>query len=158
MQTCVPKLIGRCRSCRTVGLIFNDIHASRIDWLKLWTFFTDPPSTHGPILLTPVSSTELPVRSPSFFSSQSPPLITAFASWYRITNGIFLPSFIVWGRGSADDKPVLIGVLSALEVMLEGGFRPSRGIVLSFGFDEVSQSQGTIYRYHFQHCCIEETN
>ncbi|KAJ7597918.1 hypothetical protein C8J56DRAFT_921402, partial [Mycena floridula] len=42
----------------------------------------------------------------------------------------------IWGRGSADDKSGLIGILSAIEILLEKGFKPARTIVLAFGFDE----------------------
>ncbi|KAI0352309.1 carboxypeptidase S [Trametes cingulata] len=42
----------------------------------------------------------------------------------------------IWGRGTADDKCGLIGVLSAVESLLERGFEPTRGAVLAFGFDE----------------------
>ncbi|KAI0038762.1 carboxypeptidase S [Auriscalpium vulgare] len=42
----------------------------------------------------------------------------------------------VWGRGSLDDKSGLIGILSAVESLLEANFTPTRSIVLSFGFDE----------------------
>ncbi|ETW78967.1 Metallo peptidase M20 [Heterobasidion irregulare TC 32-1] len=42
----------------------------------------------------------------------------------------------VWGRGSSDDKSGLIGVMSTIESLLEKDFHPTRGIVLSFGFDE----------------------
>ncbi|KAG7095530.1 hypothetical protein E1B28_006267 [Marasmius oreades] len=42
----------------------------------------------------------------------------------------------VWGRGSSDDKSGLIGVLAAVEFLLEQGFKPARTVVLSFGFDE----------------------
>lgn len=42
----------------------------------------------------------------------------------------------VWGRGSSDDKTLLIADLEAVERLLSEGFRPQRSVVLSFGFDE----------------------
>ncbi|KAG6330630.1 hypothetical protein ID866_8460 [Astraeus odoratus] len=42
----------------------------------------------------------------------------------------------VWGRGSSDDKSGLIGIMSAVETMLANGYRPTRTVVLAFGFDE----------------------
>ncbi|TFK33516.1 hypothetical protein BDQ12DRAFT_715813 [Crucibulum laeve] len=42
----------------------------------------------------------------------------------------------VHGRGSNDDKNCVIGILSALERLLEGGWIGRRGIVLAFGADE----------------------
>ncbi|KAI0032671.1 carboxypeptidase S [Vararia minispora EC-137] len=42
----------------------------------------------------------------------------------------------VWGRGSADDKAMLIGLLSAVEMLLEQEFKPARTVILAYGFDE----------------------
>ncbi|KAG0709282.1 hypothetical protein DFH29DRAFT_1074996 [Suillus ampliporus] len=49
----------------------------------------------------------------------------------------------LWGRGSCDDKSGLIGIMSAIETMLESGFKPTRTVVIASSFDEeVSGSQG----------------
>ncbi|KAK4046897.1 hypothetical protein OIO90_006405 [Microbotryomycetes sp. JL221] len=42
----------------------------------------------------------------------------------------------IWGRGAADCKNTLIGILSAIEKLAEEDFKPRRTIVLSFGTDE----------------------
>ncbi|TCD60651.1 hypothetical protein EIP91_009738 [Steccherinum ochraceum] len=42
----------------------------------------------------------------------------------------------LWGRGSSDDKNGLIGILSVIEILLEKDFKPTRSVVLAFGFDE----------------------
>ncbi|EJD07406.1 carboxypeptidase S [Fomitiporia mediterranea MF3/22] len=42
----------------------------------------------------------------------------------------------IWGRGSVDDKNGLIGIMMTIETLLSINFRPSRKIVLTFGFDE----------------------
>jgi len=42
----------------------------------------------------------------------------------------------IWGRGSTDDKSGLIGIFTSVETLLEKGFKPTRTIVLAFGFDE----------------------
>jgi Gly-Xaa carboxypeptidase len=42
----------------------------------------------------------------------------------------------LWGRGSCDDKSGLIGIMSAIESMLENGFKPARTVVIASGFDE----------------------
>lgn len=44
----------------------------------------------------------------------------------------------IWGRGSIDCKNMLIGELQAIEKLLSEGYKPERGVVLSFGFDEES--------------------
>ncbi|EFX06299.1 vacuolar carboxypeptidase [Grosmannia clavigera kw1407] len=57
-----------------------------------------------------------------------------FAGHY---DGTFL-----WGRGAADCKNVLVGLLSVLEDLLaQSAFAPRRTIVLSFGFDEETGGQ-----------------
>lgn len=49
----------------------------------------------------------------------------------------------VWGRGSMDCKNSLVGILSAVEALLEAGFSPRRTLLLSFGFDEeISGARG----------------
>ena len=43
----------------------------------------------------------------------------------------------VWGRGSTDDKSGTIGILAAIELLLESGkFEPKRSIVVALGIDE----------------------
>ncbi|KAK4046749.1 hypothetical protein OIV83_005854 [Microbotryomycetes sp. JL201] len=42
----------------------------------------------------------------------------------------------VWGRGAADCKNTLIGILSAVEKLMDEDFEPRRTILLSFGSDE----------------------
>lgn len=42
----------------------------------------------------------------------------------------------IWGRGSSDCKNQLLGILEAVEALVNAGFQPKRTLVLSFGFDE----------------------
>ncbi len=42
----------------------------------------------------------------------------------------------VWGRGSLDNKFAIIGILEAIECLLQENFRPVRTIYLAFGHDE----------------------
>lgn len=42
----------------------------------------------------------------------------------------------IWGRGSSDDKSTVTSVMGAIELLLEGGFQPTRTVVLGFGHDE----------------------
>ncbi|KAF9269527.1 carboxypeptidase S [Marasmius fiardii PR-910] len=56
----------------------------------------------------------------------------------------------IWGRGSSDDKGGLIGILAAVEFLLEQGFIPARTVVLAFGFDEEAggkSSAGSLAKY-----------
>jgi carboxypeptidase PM20D1 len=42
----------------------------------------------------------------------------------------------IWGRGTIDDKITVIGLMEAVEWLLEQGFQPERTYYLSFGHDE----------------------
>lgn len=42
----------------------------------------------------------------------------------------------IWGRGSCDDKPGVIGIMTAIEALLEQGFKPTRTVILAYGIDE----------------------
>lgn len=42
----------------------------------------------------------------------------------------------IWGRGSCDDKPGLVGSLTAVESLIANGFQPKRTVVLAYGIDE----------------------
>jgi carboxypeptidase PM20D1 len=49
----------------------------------------------------------------------------------------------LYGRGAMDDKTTVMGVLEAVELLLQQGFQPERSFYLSFGHDEeVSGVQG----------------
>ncbi|GAA5949200.1 hypothetical protein JCM21900_000857 [Sporobolomyces salmonicolor] len=54
--------------------------------------------------------------------------------WSGYYDGSYL-----WGRGSADCKNTLSGILEAVTFLLEGGFQPRRTLLLAFGFDEESK-------------------
>ncbi len=43
---------------------------------------------------------------------------------------------IVWGRGAVDNKNGVMGILEAVEIMLEEDFQPERTVKLAFGHDE----------------------
>ena len=52
----------------------------------------------------------------------------------------------IWGRGASDDKTNLIGILEAVELLIDAGFRPQRTLILSFGFDEeISGTHGAVH-------------
>ncbi|MFK7809664.1 MAG: M20 family peptidase [Saprospiraceae bacterium] len=42
----------------------------------------------------------------------------------------------IWGRGALDDKVNILGVLEAVNVLLEEDYQPERGLYLAFGHDE----------------------
>lgn len=52
----------------------------------------------------------------------------------------------VWGRGSIDDKVNVIGILEAVETLLESGWSPARTVYLAFGHDEdVGGAEGGLH-------------
>ncbi|MCX5848859.1 MAG: M20 family peptidase [Deltaproteobacteria bacterium] len=42
----------------------------------------------------------------------------------------------IWGRGTLDDKVSVLGILEAMEKLLQDGYAPSRTIYIAFGHDE----------------------
>ncbi|MCM3693551.1 M20 family peptidase [Neobacillus niacini] len=42
----------------------------------------------------------------------------------------------IWGRGTLDDKIGVIGILEAVEFLVNDGFEPARDVYIMFGFDE----------------------
>ncbi|KAI9354790.1 carboxypeptidase S [Zopfochytrium polystomum] len=42
----------------------------------------------------------------------------------------------IWGRGAADTKATLVGVLESIEMLIKGGFKPKKTVLLAFGHDE----------------------
>lgn len=54
---------------------------------------------------------------------------------YPPFGGVVADGF-VWGRGAIDDKFGVLGVLEAVEHLLQAGFSPARTVYLAFGHDE----------------------
>ncbi|OTB11402.1 hypothetical protein K445DRAFT_321992 [Daldinia sp. EC12] len=48
----------------------------------------------------------------------------------------YFDGHFIWGRGSSDCKNNLIGIMEAVELLINAGFEPKRTLILSFGFDE----------------------
>ncbi|KAG9312990.1 hypothetical protein JVU11DRAFT_6428 [Chiua virens] len=63
---------------------------------------------------------------------------TTYDAWTHPPFSGYFDGNLIWGRGTSDDKSGLIGILSAMETMLENGFQPTRTVVLASGFDEES--------------------
>lgn len=58
------------------------------------------------------------------------------ADWTRPPFSGDIVDGVIWGRGAMDDKTGVVGLMSAVEGLLEHGFVPTRTIVLALGHDE----------------------
>ncbi|HVO96065.1 MAG TPA: M20/M25/M40 family metallo-hydrolase, partial [Terriglobales bacterium] len=66
----------------------------------------------------------VPVEPSSEASWRHPPFAGAIADGF------------IWGRGSMDDKAAVMGILEAVENLVNAGYEPERTIYLAFGHDE----------------------
>ncbi|AOA64649.1 Carboxypeptidase S [Komagataella phaffii CBS 7435] len=60
----------------------------------------------------------------------------------------------VWGRGSADCKSLLIALLETVELLVDEGYSPKRGVILAFGFDE--EASGTYGAHNISKFLLEK--
>src|SRR6476469_5495369 len=58
------------------------------------------------------------------------------APWQHPPFGAEVHHGAIWGRGALDDKSSLVAICTAVERLLERGFRPARDVWLSFGARE----------------------
>lgn len=65
-------------------------------------------------------------------------------NWTHPPFGGEIADGFIWGRGTMDDKVTIIGVLVAVNMLLEKGFQPKRTVYLAFGQDEeIGTREGT---------------
>ncbi|KAF7330176.1 hypothetical protein MVEN_02454500 [Mycena venus] len=108
---------------RVFPLVHANLKLQKINTYGLWYEWTGLNSTLKPVLFT-AHQDVVPV-DPFTVGEWTHPPYSGYFDGHRI-----------WGRGSADDKIGLIGILTAIETLLENGFTPTRTIVAAFGFDE----------------------
>lgn len=91
-------------------------------WSLLYTWpGTDP--TLAPVLLT-AHQDVVPIEAGTEGQWTHPPFAGVIADGY------------VWGRGSLDNKQMLMATLEGVERLLAAGFQPRRTVLLAFGHDE----------------------
>ena len=66
----------------------------------------------------------------------------ALSQWKVDPFGGVIKDGMIWGRGSADDKISLFGILEATEKLLSEGYTPARTVYLVFGHDEEAGGSG----------------
>ncbi|KAF9820601.1 hypothetical protein IEO21_01304 [Rhodonia placenta] len=110
--------------------IHSSLELTKVNTYGLVYYWKGSDESLKPILLTGHQDV-VPVNPDTYDEWTHPP----FSGYYDGT--------YVWGRGSRDDKSGLIGSMTAVEMLLERDFQPTRGVVLAYGFDEeVSGVQG----------------
>ncbi|CEL57390.1 Gly-Xaa carboxypeptidase [Rhizoctonia solani AG-1 IB] len=107
------------------------------------------PKVHATLTQTRINTHGLLYHWPGSDSSLKPILLTAHQdvvpvepntveSWIHPPYSGYYDGTWLWGRGSVDDKSGLVGIMVALEKLIESGFKPKRGILVGFGIDEES--------------------
>ncbi|RWA12710.1 hypothetical protein EKO27_g2383 [Xylaria grammica] len=100
-------------------------------------------NTHG--LLYTWKGTDASLRPTVFMAHQDvvPVAESTIDQWTHPPYSGHYDGKYIWGRGASDCKNNLIGILEAVELLIDAGFKPKRTVVLSFGFDEeISGRQG----------------
>lgn len=57
-------------------------------------------------------------------------------AWRQEPYGGRIADGFIWGRGAIDNKSAVVGMLEAVELLVNENFRPSRTVYLAFGHDE----------------------
>lgn len=60
----------------------------------------------------------------------------SMADWTHPPFGGVIADGFIWGRGTLDVKQGVVGILEAVEILLQAGFQPQRTVYLAFGHDE----------------------
>lgn len=98
----------------------------------------DHANTHG-LILTWEGSVPASVAKPILMLAHQdvvPVLVDTVKDWtYPPYEGYF-DGQIIWGRGATDDKGYLISLMESLDLLIQGGFKPKRTVILAFGCDE----------------------
>ncbi len=121
----------------------------KIDWTEFDRFHEflkeSFPGVFSSLEQEVVSSHSLLMTWPGEDSSLKPILFMAHqdvvpvlpeAKWTRPPFEGRIEDGYIWGRGALDDKSSLMGILEAVETLLNEGFKPPRTVYLAFGQDE----------------------
>lgn len=101
------------------------------------------PLVHRALERETVNEFSLVYRWPGSDAAEKPILLIAHqdvvppnGTWSRPPFSGLVEDGFVWGRGALDDKVSVLGLLEAVELLLDAGFVPRRTIYLAFGHDE----------------------
>ncbi|KAF8309224.1 carboxypeptidase S [Clavulina sp. PMI_390] len=146
---------------------FDDMKDIGID--PRWETFSDFhsylssafPLVHSSLILTKVNTYGLLYEWKGSNESLKPLLLLGHQDVVPVNNEVldqwthppysgYFDGTYLWGRGSCDDKAMLISYLTTFENLLSKGFKPTRSVFLASGFDEeTTQSRGayTLAKY-----------
>lgn len=110
---------------QTFPLVYSTLRLEKVNTHGLLYTWTGSDTGLRPTVLMAHQDT-VPVEPSTISQWTHPPFSGEFDGHY------------LWGRGSADTKNTLVGILEAVELLIEAGFSPKRTVVISFGFDEES--------------------
>ncbi|KDQ26797.1 hypothetical protein PLEOSDRAFT_1043178 [Pleurotus ostreatus PC15] len=106
-------------------LVHSTLALTKVNTYGLWYEWVGSDASLKPLLLAAHQGRHVVPVDPTTVDQWEHPPYSGFFDGQR-----------VWGRGSSDDKSGLIGILSTIETLLAKGFKPTRTVVLAFGFDE----------------------
>ncbi|CUM55506.1 unnamed protein product [Debaryomyces tyrocola] len=108
---------------KTFPTVYENLEVETVNTYGLVFYWKGSNSKLKPVMLTAHQDT-VPVQKETLKDWTYPPF-----------DGHYDGEFI-YGRGAADCKNVLVAILESFELLLEKGFKPERGVIASFGFDE----------------------
>jgi carboxypeptidase PM20D1 len=107
----------------TFPAVHDRLDVERVNGLsRLYTWHGENPERAPIVLMAHVDV--VPVDEKTWDQWTHPPFSGAVADGH------------VWGRGSLDDKASAVGILEAIETLIEGGFEPERTVYVAIGHDE----------------------
>lgn len=116
--------------------VFKKLHEYLFATFPIAARYVENVNTYGLLYTIPGSDSSL---KPAVFMAHQDVVPVPEATvdlWdYEPFSGHFDDEWI-HGRGTADTKDSLVGILEAAEALLKQGWSPNRTIILSFGFDE----------------------
>lgn len=140
------KRLGEALSFKTVSVTNGPVAAD--EFLEFHKYLEIKyPRTHGELERETVNDYSLLYTWQGSDAKLKPILIMAHmdvvpvkqntaANWaYPPFSGVVADDYI-WGRGALDMKQSLMGVMEAVEYLVDRGFKPNRTIYLAFGHDE----------------------
>ncbi|OWB61156.1 peptidase activity, acting on L-amino acid peptides protein [[Candida] boidinii] len=151
LQKSVEKLAGAIKIPTEIGDAWPGVQEDPERWAKFQIFhdylYDTFPVLYNHLKLDKVNTYGLvftwegsdPTKKPIMLTAHQDVVPVPKETWEKWSFEPFSGSYdgkYIYGRGSSDNKDVLIGLMETIELLIEDGFKPERTIVLAFGFDE----------------------